>query len=289
VRRKAVLPNVERMLIAAAKQRVAESKRRRRGGPGFAVIVFAAMALAGGALAATGVWSPLGGDSDQAQHSHPTPSGEPAETGPGFTRGVPGVPRESRSGRLQAAAGPVDPVTAAPQPVQPTIEYTDGGIDQAPAPNGEGPHGPSGIGGAQPEDGVSPEGNGTRPEPGKPQDGDGPRTAPPAGPNDLPSPRPTRISVSCEGLRETQPATSCQATVVGEAGSPTGQVSFETPGPNQFSPASCTLAALGDGISSACSVDFFRLSELPVTEAAARYSGDSLNAPSSTNFSIPFP
>jgi hypothetical protein len=294
VRSRAVLPNVERRLTSLARKRTAEAKRRRRRGPGFAIIAFAGLAIGGSALAATGVWNPLGEDHHRVQL--PAQSSELAEVQSGFARGVPVLPgeRQGEPGRPGALGRPdplilPDPGTTTPQTAAAPVVDQDGGADAGggPPPNGAEPDGPPGIGGAQPkEPGASPgDGGGNPKDPGK--GGNGPQTDPPDGPNGSPSPRSAPISVFCEGLRETQPNTFCFATVVGEASVPTGQVSFEAAGPNQFEPPSCTLRDLGDGTTSRCSVGYSLLSELPV-EAVARYGGDTLNPPSSTNFVISF-
>ena len=293
MRSSAVLPNVERRLTSLARKRAAEAKRRRRRGPGFAIIAFAGLAIGGSALAASGVWNPLGDDHHRVQL--PVQSSELAEVQSGFARGVPVLPGERRGegGRPGALGRPdplsrPDPGTTTPQIAAPVVDQ-DGGADAGGGspPNGAEPDGPPGIGGAQPKDtGANPgDGGGNPKDPGK--DENGPQADPPDGPNGSPGLRPAPISVLCEGLRETQPNTFCFATVVGEASAPTGQVSFETAGPNQFEPPSCTLRDLGDGTTSRCGVGYSLLSELPV-EAVARYGGNTLNAPSSTNFVISF-
>lgn len=281
MRSRAVLPNVERRLTSLARKRAAEAKRRRRRGPGFAIIAFAGLALGGSALAATGVWNPLGGDGDRAA----APSGGVAKVGTGFARGVPILPGDANGGRQRPNPDGGGPQAAAPafQDVEP-VAGPDGEADtgQGTAPKGEGDNGQFGIDGSKPE------------HPGNPDDGNGPGKDPPSQqgdeqekppvenpPTETPRvPSSTRISVFC-GL-EGEGEIGCIATVSGEAGAPTGQIDFEDSRSGQS--ANCALSDDGNGISSSCTVDFPVGG--PLREVVARYGGDAANASSSTTFLV---
>jgi hypothetical protein len=278
VRNRAVLPNVERRLTSLAKKRAAEKKRRRRRGPGFAIIVFAGLALAGSVLAASGVWDPLGGDHHGVQHR--TRGSDAAEVQAEFAPPALGSSGESDGGhRHLAVSGPAQP-SPGTEIVEPVLPQTG----QAPLSNGAGGHGPSNVGGADPTNpGESGVGGAKQVEPsaqeppaqGPPSQVPPPAVSPPA--------RPTHISAFCGP--ETEAGTvSCRATVSGEVGAPTGEVLFEDPGPGRFSAGSCVLNDDGNGISSSCTVEY--APALPTHEAVARYSGDTANAPSSGSFAV---
>lgn len=281
----AVLPNVERMLISVARRRGVEARRRRRRGPRLTLIAFAGLALAGSALAATGVWNPLAGDHHRTQHPARSSGAARADIGSaGSAPDLPGGPRGERP--PQGANGHDLGGTTVPRVAEPAIAR--GGepdTGQGPASNGAGAHGPASVGGRSPAiPGASDVGGGRQVE--SPGPGGGTPEGPPgeAPPNEGPSgPRPTRVSVFCGPETETG-AIHCRATVFAGAGSPTGQVFFADTGSGQFSASSCALGDDGNGTSSSCAVDYSPA--LPNHEAVASYGGDSANAPSSTSFVV---
>ena len=284
MRSRAVLPNVERRLISLAKKRAAEAKRRRRRGPGFAIIAFAGLALGGSALAATGVWNPLGGDGDRAG-GPASPSGV-TKVGAGFARGVPILPRDADGGRQRPDPGGGGRKAVSPpfQELEPVVD-PDGEADtgQGAAPNVKEANDPFGIDDSKPEHpGKSDDGNGPGKDPPSQQgdeDEKPPVESPPTDPPRAPSS--TRISVFC-GF-EGEGTIQCLATVSGEVGAPTGQVDFEDSRAGQ-SANSCALSDDGNGISSSCTVDFPVGG--PLREVVARYGGDAANASSSTGFLV---
>lgn len=266
----------------------AMTRRKRRSGSGPAIVVFAALALAGGALAATGVWNPFGGE-----HHHAQQQGRPAKRSgvqPGLAHGQPGPPRQPRGMRLSPTAlGPGVGTVATPSVVSPVLPQ---GVEE-PGTDGVGTDSPPNIAGADPTvPGAGHVGDAQQVDPnGQPSGGPngGPNGGPPQPPNPPPpAPLPSRISVFCgsetESTGETPGTIVCDARVTGAASAPTGQVVFDDPGPGRFSVTTCVLSDDGNGVSSSCAVEYAPAQ--PAHEASAHYGGDGANAPSSTGFSV---
>jgi hypothetical protein len=274
IRDKAVLPNVERMLTSAAKKRAAEDtlSRARRRGPGFMIIAFATLALGGGALAAIGVWHPLGGGGHHFGSA--VPRSEFSGVQEGSSSGVPGPAKAVRRGGPATDVGPGSveggAVPEVPAPRFEGAENRDEG--GGPPPEGSGPTGPSTLGGSRSVD----------PNSGNPGHAQQPSpTDPPGSPPPPSTPGPTQTSLHCTALpgaeAPSEPISRCLVTVSGQAGAPGGQVSFE--GNGQLSASSCVLSDDGNGVSSSCSIDVIRL------QIVAIYGGDAANQPSSgSNF-----
>ncbi len=232
--------------------------RRARRGRGFAIIAVAGLALSGSALAAIGVWSPLGGGhhhsvrgTDVAGVAEFTP---PTLDVPGGAGAAPHTLGKQRRRPSQGSLSLVGPVP--------------GSANESFLPSGnEGSEGP---------------GNST-PHPRHEETGPGgghhavPAESPEREPEEPPTPRPTHISIQCVFQSATS-TVACTATVTGEAGPPTGQVRFEDVLQHGLPTQSCLLADDGNGTSSSCSVEY---TFPPASLGAAAYSGDSTNQPSS--------
>lgn len=286
MRDKAVLPGVERMLTLAVKRRAAEGKCRRRRGSGMAIIAFAALALGGTAMAATGVWNPLGtawntfgGNGAPAEEQAHSEVKEP----PSGSDPV-GQPRHSQEARrhLRTPGDKSPDVTTSH--AEAMTPYGAGAPQVQHSPQHTPPQTPSNTGAGRPEavdDGASvdPSRNG---EPGHPGHEEAPPKPPPG--EEKPGPRGSQTSLVCSpeaaGIDQT---VNCRATVHGEGRAPTGQIYFKASGPGFLPVSSCTLIDDGTGETSSCGADYTPTAT-GAHQLAAYYSGDAANTASQGTF-----
>lgn len=263
----------DRAASSGARVRVRLSSRGQRLG----AIAFATLALGGSALAATGIWSPLG--SGQRTEKPAGPGG--TAKAPAGSRGQAQVPPGQGGGAPRTAAHHEARARKAPDlpPAEPAAAPRSGESGEPSAPTDGGPSEPSG--GASPATpGPGAPGGGGKAV--SPKHGGSAPSGPPAG--GPPEPRPTRLSVICRSPNGLD--VGCQVTVTGESGAPTGQVALGGPSTAGFSATTCTLNDDGDGISSSCRFEYVAPAPgAPPLEVTATYSGDASNAPSSTVFS----
>lgn len=186
---KAAIQEVERKLgDAIARERAAAvyeepPERAPRRGPRFIAVIFAALVLAaGGALAATGVWNPFGGEHHDAQQQSQPPRGSDVQ--PGFEDSPPDLPGQSGDEhRSPTALGPTVGTVASPPVVDPvlprSVEEPAPNSVGVPPPDGVGPAGEPSLEGADPTNpGKGQVGGGHSTEPDGPQNGN-PSIAPP--------------------------------------------------------------------------------------------------------------
>jgi hypothetical protein len=253
-------------------------KRSPRRGPGFMVVIFATLALAGGALAAVGVWHPLGGGGGHRPVERFAPEEAPAGTQSDFMHGAP-ASRGSRSAERHSEGAAAAPGSAADLSAFGPVEAPPGksAVEQVPGD----PSAPTGVHGANP----------TSSEPSGVDEGqkvEAPPRVPPAPPSppEPPTPQPSSTSVGCGQISATM--LRCSVSVRGEAGAPTGQVSFELLEPSgsvgRFSPSSCSLIETNGVDRSLCQVEYGPL--LPAHLAVAHYGGDANYLPSSATFEL---
>lgn len=268
-----------------------EARRGRGRSSGLAIIAIAGLAVAGSAMAATGVWNPFAGGgrpraekSDRSEHAS-EPQAAPERPGLDLPADAHNAPqrrsksrgRSSESRTLAGVDAPFVPESAGePATDQPAASHGGGNV----SPLAGGGTQPGGA--AQPGGGSQPGGGGGSPvreeRPPKEQPGSEPPSKEP------PGPRSSQIGLDCTPptVAVNQPAT-CRATVRGEAGAPTGQVIFKSTGPGSFSASACTLIDDGNGATSSCAVDYTP-SAAGTQEMVAIYGGDAANGPSSENF-----
>ena len=242
-------------------------------------------------MAATGVWNPFAGGghprAEKSNRSEHASEPQAAPEGPDFdlpadAHNAPHHPPKSRGrssepGTLAGVEAPFVPESAGePATDQPAASHGGGNV----SPLGGGGSQPGG--GVQPGGGSQPGGGGGSPvreeRPPKEQPGNEPPSKEP------PGPRPSQVGLDCAppAVAVNQAAT-CRATVRGEAGAPTGQVTFKSAGPGSFSASACTLIDDGNGATSSCAVDYTP-SAAGTQVMAANYGGDAANGPNSENF-----
>jgi hypothetical protein len=278
----------ERDLLAAiavelrsdpAPEPTAPIKRRRRRGSGPAIVVFAALAFAGGSLAATGAWNPFGSEQHNAQQQGQPPRGSGIQ--PRLAHSQPGLTRQPKGKRPSPTApGP----GAGTEAASPLVSVLPQNVKE-PATDAAGAGGPLKVGVADATVRSGGRVGGAQQDDPNEQGNDEP--LPPPNPPSS-TPLPSEITASCaketESTAETPATTTCGVRVTGAAGAPTGEVVFEDPSNGQFSPAVCVLSDDGNGVSSSCTVLYSPA--LPRHEAFAHYGGDGTNASSSTGFSV---
>lgn len=239
-----------------------------------AIVAFAVLALGGTALAATGVWNPLGldiGHHQAAPKGQPGgPSGAPSgpESGPAGARSAP-LRRRAHHRHSRRPAGTSPNAVGSPVGDEAPPQEAEGAGDVPragpPAGGGGGPAngggGPAGVGGGveQPTHQPPKEEPGGR-EPEKEQ---------------APRQRESQTTFTCSAETvKAGTAVVCAVKVVGEGGVSGGKVVFSSDGSGSFSVGSCSLES-----SSGCQVEY-------TPEAAgsqlltAAYSGDSDFSPS---------
>lgn len=251
-------------------------KSARRRGRDLMIIAFAGLALGGSALAATGVWNPVG--SDQPSRA-PARSGAVTQAPAPADAGSPEKPGELGSGRRREAGGVHDQKGAETHSGAPSALGREPEAGQSFAPSAlEPPEQPAAGGGASPQQpaaggGVSPQNGGTAPG--------GQGGAPPP-PEESPAPQRTTASVGC--FQNGANTFLCSVRVVGEVSAPTGQVSFEvlesSGSAGQFSPGDCSLDE-HIGLVSLCQVEYGPI--LPARLATAHYLGNAASVPSDSS------
>jgi hypothetical protein len=249
-----------------------------------AIIAFAGLALAGSALAATGVWNPLAGG-ERPRVEHPARSGGAIESEPLSesdvthpSRSHQQVPRQPPRAEDRRAKA-VTPVGVQ----EPLIPKSDGEPVVDPPSGAEGGSSNGFSAGRDSHPKVSGgTGDGGQPRGEEPGRGESP---PKEQPNqEGPSPHPSQTAFSCGPTEPKVGQTaSCTVKVFGEGGPPTGQVDFQTAGAGSFSSGSCTLAEVTGSSTSACSVEYTPRAS-GAHQLTSSYGGDVAHTPISGSF-----
>jgi hypothetical protein len=288
-RREPALPQLKKMLGKAAANRIARDRasreRPRRGGYGGVIVALAALTLAGGAMAATGVWNPTRGwhpigAQQWAQAARWPAAGQTGASHGPVRHSVTAAPRSSK----EASGHPPDASERRVEFVTPpsigdpmtdeALSHEHGSVDDG-GPAGGSPTGvPPKVSG---NTGVGKEPGGEEPGRVPNPPGEQPGT-------EKPAPQGTQTSFHCspEAIQAGLMA-KCFVTVEGEGGAPTGAVSFATAGRGSFTSDSCALVDDGDGRTSSCTLAYTP-NATGAHQLTASYAGDSTHGPSAASF-----